>query len=231
MSVSDRLAALEREYQLPAGATDRLGTLLGLFATDHDASTSVRDPGAGVDVHIADALSALPFLPAGTLADLGSGNGIPGLVLAIARPAWHVVLVEAGRRKGEFLRRAAELTETPNAEVVTARAEDWGPGLGACDAVTARALAALPVVAEYAAPLLRPGGVLVAWRGVRDPADEAAGAAAAAILGLEARPVVRVEPFPRARDHHLHVFEKVAETPERFPRRAGMAVKRPLGTP
>jgi 16S rRNA (guanine527-N7)-methyltransferase len=95
--------------------------------------------------------------------------------------------------------------------------------------VTARAVAALPVLVEYAAPLLRAGGALVAWKGARDPDEEAAGAGAAAALGLEVGAVLHVKPFPEARERHLHVFRKIAPTPAGFPRRPGMAAKRPLG--
>ena len=111
------------------------------------------------------------------------------------------------------------------------RAEEWAAAGGgaAYDAVTVRAVAPLAVLVEYAAPLLRLGGVLVAWKGARDGGEEAAGAAASARLGLEARAVVRVEPFAGARDRHLHVFLKQTPTPEGFPRRPGVARKRPLG--
>ena len=104
-----------------------------------------------------------------------------------------------------------------------------GGGREAYDAVTARALAPLAVLVEYAAPLLRVGGVLVAWKGARDAAAEAAGARAAERLRMAVRGVERVVPFEGARDRHLHVFEKVGATPEGFPRRPGMARKRPLG--
>lgn len=234
MNASARLEALGAEYDLPASAARQLGLLLEVLAEDPGASTTVRDPRMGVDVHVADALSGLaapPLRTARVIADLGSGNGIPGLVLAIARPEARVILVEAAQRKSAFLRRAAEAAGADNAEVVTARAEDWREGTGACDVVVARALARLPVLVEYAAPLLRLGGVLVAWKGVRDPGEEAAGAAAAGIVGLSAGPVLPVRPFPAARHRHLHLFEKIAVTPERFPRRAGMATKRPLGRP
>ena len=137
--------------------------------------------------------------------------------------------MESNGRKCAFISRAAEACGAANAMAVHARAEDWGAGLGACDLVTARALAPLAVVAEYAAPLLAMGGWLVAWRGRRDDADEAAGAKAAAELGLEPGPVIAVEPYPGALHRHLHVMRKVATTPERFPRRPGMARKRPLG--
>jgi 16S rRNA (guanine527-N7)-methyltransferase len=112
--------------------------------------------------------------------------------------------------------------------VVCERAEAWEGGREACDVVTARALAALPVVAEYAAPLLRVGGTLVAWKGRRDAAEAADGAAAAAALGLEVGEVVAVQPYPGARHRHLHLMRKVAPTPARFPRRPGVAAKRPL---
>jgi 16S rRNA (guanine527-N7)-methyltransferase len=95
--------------------------------------------------------------------------------------------------------------------------------------VVARALAAQAVVLEYAAPLLRVGGVLVDWRGKRAPDEERAGGRAAEILGMHREEIRRVAPLEGATEHHLHVFSKITETPERFPRRAGMARKRPLG--
>jgi 16S rRNA (guanine527-N7)-methyltransferase len=97
------------------------------------------------------------------------------------------------------------------------------------DVVTARALAPLDVVAEYAAPLLRVGGALVAWRGQRDPEDEAAGARAAEILELSMLEPRRVEPYPGAVNRHIQIMIKRAPTPARFPRRDGVARKRPLG--
>ncbi len=112
-----------------------------------------------------------------------------------------------------------------------ARAEEWGEGVARNDLVLARALAPQPVVLEYAAPLLRLGGTLVDWRGKREsPEEEEAAGRAAALLGLRRTEMRRVVPFEGARDHHLHVFGKVAETPARFPRRAGVARKRPLVT-
>lgn len=145
-------------------------------------------------------------------------------------------LIESTGRKAAVIARLAQAAKLENARAVTARAEDWartpaalGGGGEAYGAVTARAVAALPVVVEYAAPLLCKEGVLVAWKGARDPAEESRGAAAAALLGLAPERVLWVEPFEGARDRHLHVFRKISPTPERFPRRAGMAAKRPLG--
>jgi 16S rRNA (guanine527-N7)-methyltransferase len=140
-----------------------------------------------------------------------------------------VSLVESSARKCAFMRAAIAAAHAGNAKVICSRAEDWTDGRGGCDLVTARALAALPVAAEYAAPLLRIGGALVVWRGRRDPAAEAAAKAAADELGLQADDPVSVRPYPAAEHRNLHLFRKIAETPARFPRRPGVAIKRPLG--
>jgi 16S rRNA (guanine527-N7)-methyltransferase len=184
--------------------------------------------------HVADSLVALDLAPvrrATTIADLGSGPGFPGLPLAIALPGAAVALVESSSRKCSFLRTASAVAETANVTVVPARAEEWDAGLGRCDLIVVRALAPLAVVVEYAAPLLCLGGSLVAWRGRRDPDDESAGVRAAQELGLELVGVEPVVPFAGALHRHLHALVKVGATPGRFPRRPGMARKRPLGGP
>ena len=181
---------------------------------------------------MADSLTALPWLePAGRVADVGSGAGFPGLVLAIARPGMEMDLVESQARKCEFLGAAASSLALGNVHVVDLRAEEWGARAGheRYDAVLARAVAALATLVEYAAPLLVPGGKLIAWKGERDEAEERAGAQAAEQLGLAPAGVERVHPYPGSRAHTLHLYEKVTSTPAGFPRRAGMAAKRPLG--
>jgi 16S rRNA (guanine527-N7)-methyltransferase len=222
---------LAGRYGLSEAQLRGLQALLDCVADDPEAPTAVTDREAIVRDHLADSLVALELAEvraATAVADLGSGAGFPGLALAIALSAARVSCVESNGRKCAFITRAAEACGAGNATVVHARAEEWAEGLGACDLITARALAPLPVVAEYAAPLLSVGGSLVAWRGRRDPAEEQAGARAAAELGLEPGPVHRVEPYPGALHRHLHVLRKVSATPDRFPRRPGMARKRPL---
>jgi 16S rRNA (guanine527-N7)-methyltransferase len=224
--------AVARTYGLSENQGRQLEALLEYVATDAAAPTTVTDRVGILRDHLADSLVALT-LPAvrsaTTIADLGAGAGFPGLPLAIALPSARVSLVESNRRKCAFMAQAIEAAGIENAQAVPARAESWGAAGETCELVTARALAPLPVVAEYAAPLLAEGGALVAWRGRRDPEDEAAGARAAAELGLEVAEPVRVEPYPGALHRHLHVMVKVAPTPSRFPRRPGMARKRPLG--
>jgi 16S rRNA (guanine527-N7)-methyltransferase len=232
VNVRARLDELGRRYAVPGAGVHALEAILELQARDPTASTTVRDPAAAVDRHVADSLVALEFVSvreARRIADVGAGAGWPGLALAAALPAARVALVESAARHCRYLEKAVAAGGLRNVAVVHARAEAWPDGLEAHDLVTARALAALPVVLEYAAPLLTDSGVVAAWKGRVERLEAAAGAVAAAELGLEAVEVRVVRPYPGAERRTLHVFRKVAPTPARFPRRPGMAVKRPLG--
>ncbi len=187
---------------------------------------------AVVGDHLADALTGLELKVvrrADAIVDVGTGAGVPALPLAIALPEADVVALDANSRKVAFVARTAATCGVENLDAVAARVEDWTEGRERFSLVTARALAPLPVVAEYAAPLLRVGGALVAWRGRRDAADERAGEAAAEELGLSVEEVRQVFPYPGAAHRHLHVLRKITPTPPRFPRRIGVARKRPLG--
>jgi 16S rRNA (guanine527-N7)-methyltransferase len=230
--VTRALAALVERYALPPAAMAQLGELLTALDADPHAPTTVRAPADALNTHVADALVALDLdlvRDATSVADLGAGAGFPGLPLAVALPRAEVALVESVARKGVFIRAAAEAAGLTNVEVVADRAESWTAGLGTRDLVTARALAPLAVLAEYAAPLLREGGALVAWKGRRDEQEDREAAAAAGELGLVVEEIRAVAPYVDAEHRHLHVLRKVAPTPERFPRRPGMARKRPLG--
>ena len=227
-----RVAALAERYALSDHSVGQLLALHRLLVEDPLAPTAVRDPLKAIDDHLADSLVGLEIAQvraAGSLADLGSGAGLPGLPLAIALPETCVALVESASRRSAFLERAVAACDAANAIVVHTRAETWPGGLSAFEVVTARALAPLPVVVEYAAPLLVLGGTLVAWRGRRNPRDEEAAAGAAAQLGLEPIEIRHMQPFHGAEHRHLHLMSKVNVTPSGFPRRPGMATKRPLG--
>jgi 16S rRNA (guanine527-N7)-methyltransferase len=196
---------------------------------DPAAPTSVHGRRRARDVHIADSLSALEvpgMREAERIADLGAGAGLPGLVLAIALPQAEVTLVESVGKKCAWMERTAEALGLENVRIACARVEELRDA--PFDVVTARALGALAVVCEYAAPLLREGGLLVAWKGAVDEAEEADGLAAAAALGLQRDSVLAVQPYAGSERRTLHVFRKIAPTPERYPRRPGMAAKRPL---
>lgn len=229
--VDKRIAELTTQWALPPEAPQQLREILDAVAAEPTSITTVRDPVQGVDVHVADSLAglAVPELrSARAIADLGAGGGFPGLVLAVALPDAQVTLVESVGKKTDFLRRTADAVGLANVHVVTGRAERWPEGIGAHDVVTARALASLNILAEYAAPLLREGGRLIAWKAKRDPSEVRDGLFAADVLGLEPQPTIAAEAFPGADERHLYVYLKVRPTPARFPRREGMARKRPL---
>jgi 16S rRNA (guanine527-N7)-methyltransferase len=234
----ETLAGLGERYGLEQEAVARCERLLEALAAEPDPPTTVHDPIVAANAHLADSLSGLEIedlARASRIADIGAGAGFPGLALAVALPAAQVDLVEAAGRKAAVIERLARAAQVENARAVVARAEEWaaspavlGGGQESYDAVTARALAPLAVLAEYAAPLLKVGGVLVAWKGARDEAEERSGTVAAEKLGLQVEQPRHVTPFAEARNRHLHVMRKQGPTPPNFPRRPGMARKRPL---
>ena len=226
------LVDLASRYGLTELQKSQLGRLLAVLEADPQAPTTVRAGVAALNTHVADSLVALELdivREAKCIADLGAGAGFPGIALAIALPDSEVRLLESQARKCAFMEALIAEVGVENAGVVNVRAEEWLAGAGAHDLVTARALAPQEVVLEYAAPLLAPTGRLLDWRGRRDREGEEIAMAAAGELGMVLLEVRVVEPFVGARDLHLHLFAKTAPTPGRFPRRAGMARKRPLG--
>lgn len=226
------LADLARRYELDHSAAERICLLWQRLAGDPRAPTAIEGASEVLERHIADSLVGLEVSPvreATRTADLGSGAGLPGLVLAAALPASEVRTVESQQSKCAYIASLAAAAGLMNVRVVCSRAEEWAEGLGAHDLVVARALAPQPVVLEYAAPLLASGGHLVEWRGRRDEDEEARAQVAAARLGLDREEIRAVAPFAGAEARHLHVFVKSAPTPAEFPRRAGVAARRPLG--
>lgn len=199
------------------------------------AGTAVTDVEEARRIHIADSLVGAELeviQSAGTVADIGAGAGFPGLVLAVALPETHVTLVDSVRKKMEAAAAIARELDLANLECVWGRAEEIAAAESEhrerYDVVTARALADLGVLVEYAAPLLRVGGSLVAWKAELSP-EEASGAdSAAAALGFGARRSIESRPFAESRHRHFVVAKKLEATPQRFPRRPGMALKRPL---
>jgi 16S rRNA (guanine527-N7)-methyltransferase len=162
---------------------------------------------------------------------VGSGAGLPGLVLAAALPEARVDLIESLGRKCEFIRLAGDRMRASNARVVCERSETWAAGDGreAYEAVTARAVGRLSTLAELASPLLVDGGVLVAWKGRRNVDEEAELGRAAERLAIEPVEVRWVGPYAGSRHRHLHLLRKSGATPEDLPRRPGVAKKRPFG--
>ena len=233
MTVAERCRELTDRFELPPRSAEKLNALLKFVITGPSSLTNVRDPAAAVELHIADSLAGLELrqIRAATMiADLGSGGGFPGLVLAIALPDAQLTLVESAARKADFLRETAEAMTLDNVAVVAERAELWALEAREQDVVTSRALASTSILLEYAAPLLRVGGSLVAWKGSLGE-DELGDAAFAAQELQMSRPLAAevADDLVRGADRRqLIVSEKLAATPGRYPRRPGIAKKRPL---
>jgi 16S rRNA (guanine527-N7)-methyltransferase len=215
---------------VPAAAADALAGILGDMLAEPQNLSAVRDMDTAIWLHGVDSLSGLlldEIRDAPALLDIGSGGGFPGLALAAMLPDIPVTLVESERRKAAWLIRAS--AGFPNVRVVADRSETLARAeRDAHPVVTARALGPLPVVLELAAPLLAPRGRLVAWRGRRDADDRAAAATAAGALGMSFVGDPDAAPIPDA-SRHFSIWEKATDTPVRYPRRPGMAAKRPLG--
>jgi 16S rRNA (guanine527-N7)-methyltransferase len=210
-----------------------LETVLALLAEERASVSSVVDDRAW-KVHVEDSLTGLdvPELrEARRIADVGAGAGFPGLVLAVALPDAEIDLIESVTRKTAFIQRAAEAAGIPNASALTARAEDVARSEGreAYDVVTARAVGRLSTLAELASPLLKGGGVLVAWKGKRDEEEEQQMERASADLAMRAEAILDVGHRAGSEHRHLHVIRKSAATPPNLPRKSGLAKKRPLG--
>ncbi|HET8566970.1 MAG TPA: 16S rRNA (guanine(527)-N(7))-methyltransferase RsmG [Solirubrobacterales bacterium] len=214
-------------------AREQLQVVLNLLAEERASVSSVVDRRAW-QVHVADSLTGLevPELrTAGRIADVGAGAGFPGLALAAALPEARVDLIESVGRKCEFMRRAIGTAEIAGATVRHVRSEDWAAAAGreAYDAVTARAVGRLSTLAELASPLLKPNGVLVAWKGRRDEDEERQLGRASDLLAMSPEAILDVGDRAGSEHRHLHVIRKSGPTPANLPRNPGIAKKRPKG--
>lgn len=191
----------------------------------------------GVQVkHFLDSLSCLQVLdalsPDARCIDIGAGAGFPGLPLKIARPPMRLTLLESVRKKVVFLEHVVEELGLRGVEVVWERAENFARQPAhreRYDVAMSRAVAHVATLAEYALPLLRLGGILVAQKGAEIDEEVESALAAIEVVGGRLREVQTVFVPGISDPRHLVVVEKAATTPHKFPRRTGMPGKRPLG--
>ncbi len=227
-----RGAALE----LPAGFADRAEAFVALLleANGRLNLTRVVEPMDVARLHLLDSLAGLPIIDAMAprrACDLGSGGGVPGMLLALARPDVEWTLVDSVRKKADAVRSFADALQVTNVSIVAERAEVMARDpryRESFDLVTARAFAALPVLVEYALPLVRVGGSVLAWKGRISDDELRSGAAAASQCG-GGEPILHSTGFEALGDHRFVVVPKDDPTPDRFPRRPGEASRRPLG--
>lgn len=183
--------------------------------------TRITDRPSAEVQHVGDALTLLPFLPPGAfaLADVGSGGGVPGLPLAIARPDAHVLLIESTKKKANFLREVIHQLELRNVEVTDARAEAVGRSnrREAFDIVSARAVGSLVWLAEWCLPLVKKGGKMLAMKGERIKDELPAALKPLKKLG-GGEPIVHPVDLPGTIHHVVVEVPKLGKTDLKYPR-------------
>lgn len=245
---SEAPTSTEAVEQLRAGAREHLGLTLTpsqldafhwyldellLWNTRHNL-TAIVEPSEIVVKHFLDSLTLLPRLDraaAGRVVDIGTGAGFPGLPLRIVAESMQLTLVEATTKKADFCRAVVSGLSLRRVDVLHARAEDLGHHDGqreTYDVALARAVAALPVLVEYLLPFVRVGGRVLAQKGEAGPAEAQQAEAAIHLLGGRLRQIHAVELPGVAEARHIVEIDKIAATPEAYPRRAGIPAKRPL---
>jgi len=215
----DRIALLDRYLALLLDANTRFNL------------TRIFEPAAAELGHVADALTLLPYLPPEpfALGDLGSGGGVPGIPLGIVLPRAKVVLIEATRKKADFLRQCVAELGLSNVSVLADRAEMAGRGSqrAAFDIVTSRGVAMLDWLVEWSLPLAKVGGSMLAMKSPRVTEELKAGTLVSHRLGGGA-PIVHAVNVAGLEHHRIVQIKKVAATPPGFPRDPTIAKGRPI---
>jgi len=196
--------------------------------------TAIRDVDGIHTKHFLDSMScclAWHKQPPRRLVDVGTGAGFPGIVLKILYPGMKLTLVESVGKKANFCTHILQTLGLEGVEVLTARAEEVGQNpqhREKYDWAIARAVANLPVLAEYLLPLARVGGSILAQKGESGPAEVQSAEHALKVLGGQVRQLIRVELPGVADERFLVVMDKTAATPPAYPRKVGIAAKKPL---
>lgn len=196
--------------------------------------TAIRDPQEIHIKHFLDSLTCLLALrdtPADRLVDVGTGAGFPGIPLKIVYPKMQLILVESVGKKAEFCRHVVNILDLRGVQVLQTRAEVLGVDSSyreQFDWAVGRAVAVLPVLTEYLLPLVRVGGRMLAMKGENAPAEAHSAERAMRMLGGHLRQLIPVTLPGVAEERYLVVVDKIAATPQGYPRKVGLPAKRPL---
>ncbi|NLG98653.1 MAG: 16S rRNA (guanine(527)-N(7))-methyltransferase RsmG [Chloroflexi bacterium] len=196
--------------------------------------TAIRESEGIRTKHFLDSLTCLLAWrdnPPGSLIDIGTGAGFPGIPLKIIYPSMNLTLVESVGKKAEFCRHIVKELGLERVEVLQARAEALGQQPGRrerYDWAVARAVANLPILAEFLLPFVRVGGAMLAQKGESGPAEAHASENAVKVLGGRLRQLVKVHLPGVAEDRYLVIIDKIAAAPPNYPRRVGVPAKKPL---
>lgn len=200
----------------------------------HMNLTGITDSEGIYDKHFADSLMCLKsdkIFEGAKIIDVGTGAGFPGMPLKIFRPDVHMTLLDSLNKRINFLKAVSDKNEMSDITFIHGRAEDFGQDpeyREQYDVVVSRAVAELPVLLEYCTPFLKIGGYFIAQKGKKCE-DELKGAEnALAVLNLKVEKVMAVETSQATKDHHLIIIKKIDSTNEKYPRRAGKPIKKPL---
>jgi 16S rRNA (guanine527-N7)-methyltransferase len=196
--------------------------------------TAIRDTEGIRTKHFLDSIScvlAWKDNPPRRLIDIGTGAGFPGMVLKILYPTLKLTLVESVGKKVTFCKHIATTLALDNVEAIQARAEDLGQDhkhREQYDWAVARAVANMPILAEYLLPLVRVGGTALAQKGESGPAEAQSAEKAFKLLGGKLRQLIPVTLPGVVDERYLVLVDKVAATPRQYPRKAGTPGKQPL---
>ena len=196
--------------------------------------TAIREPEQARVKHFLDSLSACLVMKGSNLErviDVGTGAGFPGLPLKILYPQMHLTLVESIGKKANFCEHVVAKLGLERVDVLQMRAEELGQLTAHrehYDWALARAVALMPVLLEYLLPLVKVGGSVLAMKGEGGPAETQAAEKAARLLGGHLRQLMPLTLPGVVEERYLVVVDKVAATPQKYPRRVGIPAKRPL---
>lgn len=196
--------------------------------------TAIRDVESIRSKHFLDSFScvlAWKANPPRRLVDVGTGAGFPGIPLKIIYPTMHVTLVESVGKKAMFCQHVIQTLGLDDMEVIHARAEDAGHDPAhreTYDWAVARAVANMNILAEYLLPLVKLSGTMLAQKGESGPAEAQSAEKAMKLLGGKLKQLIPVHLPGVADDRYLVLVEKIAATPPRYPRKAGIPMKTPL---
>lgn len=232
----NKLAKTHFNLELPDEATAHFATYAALIAEWNERInlTNITEPEEIRIKHFLDSLSVLtlPNLPENpSVIDVGTGAGVPGVPLKIARPAWHVTLMDATRKKIDFLNRVIETLQLSDVRAVQMRAEEAGQHINhreKYDLVIARSVARMPTLAEYLLPLCKVGGLCIAMKGETVYAELEDSKVAFQTLGGELENVTEIHLPNVEHTHYLACIRKTRKSPRKYPRRTGIPTKNPL---
>ncbi|WKZ41365.1 MAG: 16S rRNA (guanine(527)-N(7))-methyltransferase RsmG [Anaerolineales bacterium] len=196
--------------------------------------TAIRDVESIRTKHFLDSYScvlAWKGMPPLRLVDVGTGAGFPGIPLKIVYPTMHVTLVESVGKKAMFCQHIISKLGLEDVEVIQTRAETLGQNPAhreSYDYAVARAVANLNILSEYLLPLVKVGGTMLAQKGESGPAEAQSAEKAMKLLGGKLKQVIPVELPGVPDDRYLVLVDKVAATPPKYPRKAGIPMKTPL---